>query len=145
VREVERENRKAVSLRHRHHTRIDEAEAEIRVLAVDLRGAAQQPGGEMRYGMLARRRRTEKHSARRSAKTRSNELIHLDENSVGNEELAAKEPDEVGGESVRRIAPIDSRNKRSRICDDSQRASMSSRRYSSARKLRSGGPSPAPT
>ncbi len=95
--------------------------------------------------MLPGRDGAEKRSARRGAETSSNELIHLDENGVGDEEAAPEMPDERGSQSMGAIASIDRSDERRRVADDVQQASTSSRRYSSTRALRSAGPSPAPT
>lgn len=135
----------AVTLRDRHHARVDQAKPEIRVLAVDRRSSAQQAGAEKHERVLPGDDCPEESSASRVAETRTRELVDLDEHRVGHEKLAAKSPNERRRESVRRVAPVEGCDERSRVCDDPQRASRISRRYSSARMLRSGGPSPDPT
>jgi hypothetical protein len=135
----------AVTLRDRHHARVDQAKSEIGVLVVDRGCSAQQAGTEEHEGVLPGGDCPEEGSAGRAAETRSRELVDLDENGVGDEKLAAERPDERRRESMCRVAPVEGCDERSRVRDDSQRASRMSRRYSSARMLRSGGPSPDPT
>jgi hypothetical protein len=73
------------------------------------------------------------------------ELIGLDHDWHRNNELTTEASDQFCGDAVRLVSPVGGRNQRTRVRDDLQRDSMSSRRYRSAARPRSFGPSPAAT
>jgi hypothetical protein len=72
-------------------------------------------------------------------------MIDLDGNRIGNEEVAPKAAHQCSCQRVRWVTAIDRCNDGSSVGDDGQRPASASRRYCSARRLRSGGPSPDAT
>jgi hypothetical protein len=87
----------------------------------------------------------EEQARRLDADPRSYQVIDLDGNRNGDAEVAPEAADERSGQRVRRVTAIDRCNEGPRVGDDCQRLASASRRYCSARRLRSAGPSPEPT
>jgi hypothetical protein len=73
------------------------------------------------------------------------ELTGLDDDWHRNNELTTEASDQLCGDAVRLVSPVGGRDQWTRVRDDLQRDSTSSRRYRSAARPRSSGPSPALT
>ena len=145
VREVEREHGHLVPLGDCHYGGIDEAEIEIRVPGIQLDRSSQQPWRHEGDRVLTRRERSKEQARRLHADPSPHEMIDFDGNRIGNHEVTSKAAHQCGGQCMRRIAAIDRREDRPGVGNNGQRPASASRMYSSARKLRSGGPSPEPT
>jgi hypothetical protein len=78
-------------------------------------------------------------------RTGAKQMISLDEHEIGDDEVAAEGGDERRGELVRLVTAVRRGDERPRVGDRPQRASIGARRYSSARRPRSVGPSPVAT
>lgn len=126
--EIEREDRQPVPLRKRHHTAVDEAEAEIREAGVDLHRASEQSLGQEGHRVLPGVERREKRPGGVGADARAEKLIDLDDDGVGNEQLAPELGHERRSQPMRTIAAIRRGDQRAGIGDDPQRAATSSRR-----------------
>jgi hypothetical protein len=72
-------------------------------------------------------------------------VIHLDGDRIGNDERAPQAAHESGCQPVGPVPSVDRGNDRRRVGDDRYRLTVSSRKSSSTRWLRSDGPSPEPT
>lgn len=95
--------------------------------------------------MVTDRERAEEQAGLRWPDPVSDNVIDLDGDRVGHDKVSSEPSHEGGCELVRGIAAIEGRDQRPGIGDDAQRFASASRRYSSTRRLRSGGPSPEPT
>lgn len=143
--EVEGEYGEAVSLGDRHHARIDETEVEIRVLLIQLDSASKETRRQERGSVITNRERAEERARLREPNPVSNDVIDLDGNRPGDDQGSPETNDERSRQRVCRITAIESRDERAGVGDDGQRFASAARRYSSTRRLRSGGPSPEPT
>ena len=145
VREVEGEHGELVALGDRHHGGVDEAQVETGVLRVDLHRSPHEPGCEKGERVLTGGQRAEKQACGLGADPRSDEVVDLDRDGIGDDEIPPESPDERRRQGVRAVAPVDRGDDRPRVRDDSQPLSASLRRYSSTRSPRSAGPSPEAT
>jgi hypothetical protein len=145
VSEIECQDREVALLGYGHDGPVGESDPDVGEASVDFDSAAEEDGREMRDGVLAASERTEEGTCRVARDAFADEMLDLDHNRIGNDEIARQAGDERNGEAVSGIAPIDCGDERPGVGDDSQSASTRSTRYSSARIPRSPGPSPAPT
>jgi len=126
--EIECEDGQAVALGNRHDGRICEPEAELGEARIERNCASQEPGGEECRRVFAVRERREEEPRGVRSDTRAQELIDLDYHRIGHEQIAPELRYELGRQCVRGVAPVDRRQQGSRIGDDPQRTSTSSRR-----------------
>ena len=145
MREVEREHGHRVPFGKRHHSGIDETEVEIRVLRVEFDGSSQQTRGHEGESVVTNSERAEKQARLRDSNPISDDVIDLDRDRIRDDEVPSETTYERSCKPVRGITTVESRDERPGIGDDAQRFASASRRYSSTRRLRSGGPSPEPT
>ena len=129
----------------RHHAAVDEPEVEIGEASVDLDRPPDDARGHEHDGVLTRRERVEECPRRERADASAKELVDLCDDRLGNEQVASELRDERGCEPMRTLAPVGRGDERTRVRDNPQRTVTSSRRYRSAARPRSSGPSPEPT
>lgn len=128
VGEVERQDRKPLTLGHRHHACIRVAELEIREGRIDLDGTATKTGGDGHSCVLVRNDRREEGPCGVASEPGAEELIDLDHNRLWHEQVTAELGDERGGKAMRFVPPVCGGDERPGVGDDSQRAVTSSRR-----------------
>jgi hypothetical protein len=145
VSEVEREHWRPVPFGNRHHSGVHEPEVEIGVLLIQLHSASQETRRQERRSVVTNRERAKERARLPEPDPVSNDVIDLDGNRTGDDQGSSETNDERSRKPVCRITAIESRDERSGVGDDGQRFSSAARRYSSTRRLRSGGPSPEPT
>lgn len=126
--EVEGQDRQALALGHGHHRGVGEAEAEVGEARVDLNRASQQSRREEHDRVLAGGERIQERARGVAADTSAQELIDLDDDGFGNDEVPPELRHELGRERVRAVAPVRRREQRTGVGDDFQRALTSSRR-----------------
>ncbi len=134
-----------MAFRDRHHGRVDEPQLEVCIARVDLGGTPEQPRRQVDDRMLPAGDRGEECARSMRADPGTKELIDLDQHEVGDEEVAPQLGDERGAERVSAVTPVRCGDERPGIADDLQRADTSSRKYFSAMRPRSSGPSPDAT
>jgi hypothetical protein len=128
VLKVEGQDRQALALGHGHHRGVREPEAEVGEARVDLNRASQQSRREEDDRVLAGGERIQERARGVTADPSAQELIDLDDDGFGNDELAPELRNELGREPVRAVAPVRRREQWPGVGDDLQRALTSSRR-----------------
>jgi hypothetical protein len=145
VLEVERQDRQVVTLRDCHHRRVGIPKVEIRKAGVDLDGPPPQCGRDTGHSMLAGGERPEEQSRGSASDPRPEELVDLDDHGFRDQQIATELGDDARRQRMRPIPTIGRRDERPGVGDDPQLESTRSRRYCSARRPSSSGPSPEPT
>jgi hypothetical protein len=145
VGEVERQDRQIVGLGDRHDRGIGVPKVELREAGVDLDGPPPQCGRHTGHSVLASGDRLEEQSSGSAVETRAEELVDLDDHGFWDEQIPTELGHDAGRERVRPIAAIGRGDERPGVGDDPQPESTRSRRYSSAKRPSSSGPSPDPT
>jgi hypothetical protein len=143
--EVEGEDGKSVALGERHDAAVDETQIEVGESIVDLDGPPQDPSRGENDRMLSGRDGPEERPRGTAADPCAKKLVDLGEHRAGHEQVASQLRDERCRKLMRPVAAVGGCNQRTGIRDDFQRAATSSRRYRSANRPRSSGPSPEPT
>lgn len=128
-----------------HDRGVDEPEIEICVLRIELDGAPEEAWRHVRDRVVADGEGAKEQARRFGPDPVSHDVIDLDRHRIRNDEVSPEATDERRSQSMRRITTVDCRDERPGVRDDAQRFASASRRYSSARRLKSGGPSPEPT
>jgi hypothetical protein len=126
--EVEGEDRKVVPLGNRHDGGVRKPKVQVGEAGVDLHGSAQEPGREVRNDMLAGCQGPKEQPSGVRSHPRMQELIGLDDHGNWDDEIAPEPSDELGGDPVGLVAPIDGGEERPGVSDDLQLAGTDSAR-----------------
>ena len=132
-----------------HDRRVDEAEAEIGILRIELGGPAQQPGGEERRRVGTGHHRLEKAPGAAGSDPGAQQVVGLGEHDVEQQQASSEFVDQRTGNPMGPRAPIGRGDQRRGVADDPQSSGSAtapnSASTSSTRSARSGSPlSPEP-
>lgn len=128
VLEVEGQDRQAGVLGNCHNGSVDDAEIEVGETFVDRHGPAEQVRAQVHDCVLTARHGGEEEARCVCRHSGSQQLVDLDENEVGDNEVSSEFRHERCGQPVRPVATVRGSDERAGVGDDSQRISTSSRR-----------------
>lgn len=134
-----------MTLRVSHHRGIDEAQVEIPIPRIYLRCTLDQSLSHEIEIVFTSRHRGQESCTRIAVHSRPQQLIHFNDHRIQNDELAPKLSNESRRQIVRSVPSICCGNDGSGIAQHPQSLETSSRRYVSALRPRSSGPSPEAT
>lgn len=130
--EVEGQDGETVALGDRHHRCVGVAEAEIRVLCVDLDRASEEVGAHEYDEVLSGRHGGEERSGGCRGRPGAQELVGLDKHRLWDDKVAAKLGDQRGRKCMSTVPAIRGSEERARIGDDPHSARTGWRRYTLA-------------
>jgi hypothetical protein len=134
-----------MSLRVSHDRAITDPQLERLVSGIELRRSTEERWREEPKQVFPLHQRSKKEPRRVRAEARSEQVIDLYNHDIENDEISAERRDERRRKLVALVPSVSCSDKGARVGDDPQRAAIGSRRYRSASRPRSGGPSPDAT
>jgi hypothetical protein len=117
-----------MALGERHDRGVGEAKAEIGVAGIDFDGSTKQRHRGECDAMLAGADRRKEQSGGVAAEARAQQLVDLDHDGAGDDQVASEEGDQLAGQRMCTVASVRRRQQRAGVGNDLQRTVTGSRR-----------------